>query len=50
MPFYQSALSDRLECELTINDYRRVIKATSDADVSFEVGNICLESDMVTKP
>ena len=32
MPFYQSALGDRLEYELTFNDYSRVIQATGDVD------------------
>ena len=31
MPFYQSALGDRLEYELTFNDYSRVVVATGDA-------------------
>ena len=31
MPFYQSALGDRLEYELRFNDYNRVIQADADA-------------------
>ena len=47
MPFYQAGLGDRLEYELTFNDYDKVIKS-SDADSSYEVKNICLEFDKVT--
>ena len=50
MPFYQSALGDRLECELTFNDYSRVIVATGDAAASYSIDNIALEFDMVTQP
>ena len=46
MPFYQSALGDRLEYELTFNDYSRVIQATGDS--SYTIENISLEYDMVT--
>ena len=49
-PFYQSALSDRLEYELTFNDYSRVIQATGDVDDSYHIGGISLEYDMVTLP
>ena len=31
MPFYRSALDDRLEYKLTFNDYNRVIQATGAA-------------------
>ena len=31
MPFYHNALGDRLEYELTFNDYNRVIQADTDA-------------------
>ena len=37
MPFYQSALGDRLEYELTFNDYSRVIQADADASYHKEV-------------
>ena len=50
MPFYQSALGDRLEYELTFNDYSHVIVATGDAPASYTVENIALEFDMVTQP
>ena len=43
MPFYQSALGDWLEYELTFNDYSRLIRATGDADSSYSIENICLE-------
>ena len=50
MPFYQSALGDHLEYELTFNDYSRVIQATGQAAAtsSYTVENISLEFDMVT--
>ena len=50
MPFYQSALGDRLEYELTFSDYSRVIQATGDADASYDIENISLEYDIVTQP
>ena len=34
MPFYQSALGDRLEYELTFNDFQTVIQATGDLSAS----------------
>ena len=46
MPFYQAALGDRFEYELTFNDYSRVIKSTGDG--SYKIYNICLEFDKVT--
>ena len=49
MPFYQAGLGDRLEYELTFNDYKQVIKS-SDANASYEIKNICLEFDMVSDP
>ena len=49
MPFYRSALRDRLEYELTFNDYSRVIKAMEDANASYTIENISLEYDMVTQ-
>ena len=50
VPFYQSALGDRLEYELTFNDYSRLIVATGDAAASYTVENIALEFDRVTHP
>ena len=50
MPFYQSALGDRLEYELTFNDYSRVILAEDDGDASYSIGSISLEFDVVTQP
>ena len=50
MPFYQRALGDRLEYELTFNDCSRVIQATGDANASYRIGGISLEYDMVTLP
>lgn len=47
MPFYQAGLGDRLEYELTFNDYNKVIKST-DSDASYKIKNICLEFDMVS--
>ncbi len=49
MPFYQSALGDRLEYELTFNDYSRIVVATGDAAASYLIDNIALEFDMVTQ-
>ena len=42
MPLYQSALGDRLEYELTFNDYSRVIKAEGDTAASYSIENISL--------
>ena len=50
MPFYQSALGDRLEYELTFNNYSRVVVANGNAATSYTVENIALEFDMVTQP
>ena len=50
MPFYQSALGDRLEYEFTFNDYNRVIWATGDTDDSYDIENVSLEYEMVTQP
>ena len=47
MPFYQVRFGDRLEYELTFNDYDKVMNST-DADSSYAISNICLEFDMVT--
>ena len=47
MPFYQAGLGDRLEYELTFNDYNKVIKS-SDSDAKYKIKNICLEFDMVS--
>ena len=47
MPFYEAGLGDRLEYELTFNDYNKVIKS-SDADAKYVITNICLEFDQVT--
>jgi len=47
MPFYQSALGDRLEYELTFNEYSKTI-LSSDTNSNYVVENICLEYDMVT--
>ena len=49
MQFHQSVLGDRLEYELTFNDYSRVIRATGNADTSYRVENLNLEYDMVTQ-
>ena len=47
MPFYQAGLGDRLEYELTFNDYYKVINYT-DAYSSYAISKTCLEFDMVT--
>lgn len=46
-PFYQAGLGDRLEYELTFNDYNKVIEST-DTAASYVIKNICLEFDMVS--
>ena len=50
MPFYKSALGDRLEYELTFNDYSRAIRATGDANASYDIENISLENEIVMQP
>ena len=47
MPFYQAGLGDRLEYELTFNDYNKVINS-SDVDASYTIKNICFEFDTVS--
>jgi len=47
MPFYQSALGDRLEYELTFNDNSRVILSNDDS-ASYVLENISLEYEKVT--
>ena len=47
MPFYQAGLGDRLEYELTFNDYKNVVKS-SDTNAKYIIKNICLEFDQVT--
>ena len=49
MPFYQAGLGEKLEYELTFNDYNKVIKSTDEAS-SYTIKNICLEFDMVSYP
>ena len=44
------ALGDRLQYELTFNDYNRVIQAVRDVDASYNIGDISLEYDIVTLP
>ena len=48
MPFYQSALGDRLEYELNDYDYNCVIQV--DVDASYHIGGISLEYDMAISP
>ena len=47
MPFCQSALEDRLDNELTFNDYSHVVRALGDA--SYKIKNISLEFDKVNE-
>ncbi|KAL4237826.1 hypothetical protein ACF0H5_002538 [Mactra antiquata] len=49
MPFYQAGLGDRLEYELTFNEYNKVVKSTDKA-ASYVIKNICLEFDTVSNP
>ena len=48
MPFYQSALRDRLEYYLTFNDYSRVIMST-DVTAKYQIDDISLEFEKVTQ-
>ena len=48
MPFYQAGLGDRLEYELTFNEYGSTIQTTAAAGGSYTVENISLEFDKVT--
>ena len=50
MPFLQSAFGDRLEYELTFNDYNRVVQATGDSKASYTIDDISLEFDAVREP
>ena len=50
MPFYQSALGDRLEYELTFNIRSHVILAKDDPNASCSIENISLEYDMASQP
>ena len=50
MSFYQSALGDRLEYELTFNVRSHVILDKDDPNASCSIENISLEYDMVTQP
>ena len=50
MPFFQSAFGDRLEYELTFNDYSRAMMADGDAAASYTIDNISLEFDIVNEP
>ena len=50
MPFYQSALGNRLEYELIFNDYSRAIRVSDDANTSYDIENITLEYAVVTQP
>ena len=47
MPFYQAALGDRLEYELTFNQYKEVI--VGETNMKYEIKNIALEFDKVTE-
>ena len=47
MPFYQAGLGDRLEYELTFNEYGSTVQTTA-ASTSYTVENISLEFDKVT--
>ena len=47
MPFYQAGLGDRLEYELTFNDYNKVIRST-DPTSSYIIKKNCLEFDIVS--
>ena len=46
-PFYQAGLGDRLEYELTFNDYSRCIVSTAN-DAEYKINDVTLEFDAVT--
>ena len=48
MPFYQAALGDRLEYELTFNEYKNVL--LGDSNMKYVINNITLEFEKVTEP
>ena len=48
MPFYQAGHRDRLEYELTFNEYGSTVQTTGDAAANYTVENISLEFDKVT--
>ena len=44
MPYHQSGLRNRLYCEITFNDYGRVIQSTgASPDAKYEILDISLE-------
>ena len=49
IPFYQSALGEGLEYELTFNYYSREVRATGDDLATSKIENINLEFDMVSQ-
>ena len=51
IPYYQAGLRNRLCYEIMFNDYGRVIKsAVASPDAKYEISNISLEYEIVTKP
>lgn len=48
LPFFQTGPWDKLQYQLTFNDYNRVVLATGDYNKSYKIDNICLEFDMAT--
>ena len=50
MPFYHSALGDRLEYELRFIDYSCVIVLENDGSASYSIENISLKYDMMMQP
>ena len=48
MSFYQSGMNERLQCELTFNDYTHVIIAAGDNNAKYTVCNISLDYHSVS--
>ena len=50
-PYYQTRLGNRLCHEITFNNHNRVTKsAVASPDANYEISNISLEYEIVTKP
>ena len=53
-PYYQAGLGNRLCCEITFNNYNRVIKSAVSSlktpDATYKITDISLEYEIVTQP
>ena len=51
LPYYQAGLGNRLCCELTFNDYNRVIKSVvPSSGAQYKITDISLEYEAATQP